>query len=296
MLNIKLGKIIEYATLISNAEESEKAFVQFFDKYTPNDFEEKKQEQVIALFNEWLIFEFINNRKQRFIDLYYFNNPDNLSKQKIDELKQIIETEHFEFLEIGKIKRGYWFMAYGFITKKEYKIYDRMGSASLPTVGVLPGRIAKVNGKWYLVGCDTFVLPISYTKRAKKMMSFSANQKERISCKQLLDFYLPRKQTKINYTVKEIKNKRKNIKKKYQKMVKKSDCIVDVKEVINLISNENYKNAFADWIEDLMNLGIPFNMLKKGNQLFQDLWNFFPHKSLNDLCPVEMLAKEHGVN
>ena len=188
--------------------ETLEAMSKFFGKYTLYDFEQ--QEQVMALFSEWLIFEYRNNKNQRLIDLYYLKDPDSLPENQSKELKQIIETERYDFLEIDEIKKGEHFTAYGIYSGKEYKIYDKMGSSSLPEIGTLPGRIAKINKKWHLVGTDTFVIPMTYTNRAKKMLKLKDSQ-EKISCKQILEYYLPKDIEKTKFSAKEIKNKRKKL-------------------------------------------------------------------------------------
>lgn len=49
---------------------------------------------------------------------------------------------------------------------------------------------------------------------------------------------------------------------------------------------------FADFITDLMKTGIPEIMCIENIDLFQAMWNYFPHQQLGDKCPHELYEKE----
>lgn len=141
MLKIKLRKIVKYAN--RREEILRRAATEFFEgtELYPGM---ENFDKISALFSEWLIFEFKLDSKINIISDYYFKNPDNLSKDLLEELKQIIDTQRFEMLELITLKRGEWLEAYGLYSGKTYKIYDRLGSLTAPNVRIGPqGRAAR---------------------------------------------------------------------------------------------------------------------------------------------------------
>lgn len=110
MLKVKLSKIVAYANRDINIVS--KAVAEFF-KETEIFPAMENFEKILALFNEWLIFDFKLDSGVNVISDYYFKNPDNLSKDLLEELRQIIETQHLEMLELITLKRGEWLKAYG---------------------------------------------------------------------------------------------------------------------------------------------------------------------------------------
>ncbi|MBU0978727.1 hypothetical protein KKF92_02765 [Patescibacteria group bacterium] len=287
-MKFKLRKVVRYAYSLQDL--AKKAGDEFFENINLHDFNESVQDEINAFFNEWLIFEFKSSQNQLIITKYFFENPDNLPESELKEIQQIIESQRYDFFEIIKVKRGEWIDTYGLTAGKKYKIYDFKGSISIAPKGVIPGRVAKVGQKWILVGCDTFLLPISYTNRAKKML-FQDNQQSNMSCKHALELYLALQNNQSQatiYTKKQIKNKRKEIKRKYQKLTQKYKCSVPFAVLEKFIYQENYQNNFADSLTDMMALGLPLNMVKQETALLSDLWNSFPHKILDDKCPIEL--------
>lgn len=174
-----------------------------------------------------------------------------------------------------------------------------MGSLSVPSKGSFWGRLAKVNNRWYLVGSNPLFFPITYTPRAKKMFS-KQNKDQRLSAKDVLSFLLPdesRKNEEIDMsqlTPKAIKNKRKKIEKKFNKLMKKHDLKIAFKQMIEFVYQENYKTNHADFYKDIAKLGIPEEIIIKNIQLFGDIWNYFPHKTLDGKSPAEKYREIYG--
>jgi len=255
-------------------------------------------ENIEGLFNEWLIFEFKLN-SQTIAAQYYFKNPDSLAEELLDELKQILETQFFDMLEIVDLKRGEWLKAYAFSTGKTYKIYEKRGSLSLPSRGSFWGRLAKVKNRWYLVGSNPLSFPVSHTPRAKKIF-LKENKGQALSAQDVLKFLLPdeskesKKPDLSQLTLKSIKNKRKKIEKRFNKLIKKYDLKTTFQEVVDFVYRENYKTNHADFYKDITKLGIPENIVFKNIQLFGDIWNYFPHKNLKNKSPAEMYRKRYG--
>jgi hypothetical protein len=125
MLKVHLRKVIEYA--YQHGELIEKAVSEFFgDNAIDRDME--NFDAISALFSEWLIFDFKIPSGKTFIVMYFLKNPDNLSGEELEELRQIIETQHFDLFEIQSLKREEWIRAYGVFIGKAYQIHDHKGS------------------------------------------------------------------------------------------------------------------------------------------------------------------------
>jgi hypothetical protein len=289
MLKVRLGRIIDYIS--EDRTVVERAFKEFFKNVSFEKLDSNLQAQVFPLFNEWLIFEYKLLSGSTPIAEYFLRNPNQLPNNQIKELEQIVKTQKYEMLEIDEVKRGEWIMAYGLLSGKNYKIYDIKGSLTIQEKGVFYGRIAKVNGKWILVGSDTVVFPISYTKRAKKTFLNQSGRIEKISCKDLLSILISTDKKEIpKYTKKQIKAKQKKLKKKYESIAKKNNLKVSFNQVTDFIYEENYKSNHAGWLKDLIKLGVFENVVFNHTKLFSNIWNFFPHKKLNGKTPAELYS------
>lgn len=295
MLKIKLGKIIDYVYEDENL--IRKAMAEFFGKAEIYP-EMENFEQVQGLFNEWLIFEFKVDSATIAAE-YYLKNPDSLSNKYLDELKQILETQFFDILEVAEIKRGEWIKVYPLSKGKTYKVYDIMASSTIPPKGSFWGRLAKVDNRWYLVGSNPLFLPLTYTPRMKKML-FQESKRKSMFAKDVLGFLLPAEdknvswQTPLSLTLKQLKNKRKKIEKEFAKLAEKYNLKVSFKELVNFVYQENYKTNHADFYKDIAKLGIPEELIVKKTQLFVNLWNYFPHKSLRGKSPAEMYKEKYA--
>jgi len=294
MLNIKTSKIIEYA--FSKEEIVLQALKEFFGNDIPGP-EQPIHQEISGLFNEWLIYDYKLPNKTTFAKEYFLKNPDNLGKSLLNELEQILKTQFYDLLEITEIKPGQWLKVYSFKKGKNFKIWDKLGSMSARRKSTITGRLAKINNRWNLVGSDGIQLPFYSTQRHKKFMhqaegGFQFTPKDTLKLlikKESSDQSL---QQKI-YTKKNIKNKRKKLKKKFEKLTKKYNFQLPFQKVVDFIYNENYQSNHADMGKDLIKLGIPKKALLNSTKLFQDIWNFFPHKTLKGKCPQEMFQETY---
>ena len=194
MLQVKLSKVIRYAT--QHEFMVRKAIVEFFG-ITPIDQHMENIEAISGLFNEWLIFDFKMPSGTTFIVDYYFKNPESLPKEQLEELRQIIETQQFEMLELQSIKRGKCLKVYGLHSGKNYTIYEHSGSLAAPGKGMFWGRIARVHGKHILVGSNPMFFPTIATPRSKKF--YLDNKPDHFSPKDVLPLVLPqRAKTSLN--------------------------------------------------------------------------------------------------
>lgn len=79
-------------------------------------------------------------------------------------------------------------------------------------------------------------------------------------------------------------------------MVEKFGSSVAFKTITDFVYEENYQPHFADYLTDLIKLGIPELMCIEHIDYFQEIWNYFPHKSLGGKCPHELYQEEYFEN
>jgi len=271
MLSFKTSKIIDFAHNLLDSQTINKLLFNFLDHRSPTDYSEP--EKLSGFFSEWLIFEHNYNDDNNIFNLYYLKNPDNLSEKQLNDIKQVIETQKYELLEVVEVESGKYIKAYGLSTGKIYKIHEKLGSKSMKVGYTFPGRVAKINNKYYLVGTDTIILPISFNQKTKAMLK--NNDEDIFSIKDTIAYLVINKTEPLpRYTMKEVKNKRKKLTTKYNKIAKKYKVAITVEEIIESIKIENYGDNTTDWTTDLMKLGIPFIILEKYVKLFQDFWKY----------------------
>lgn len=281
-----LRKVIDFA--MTKPAEVDEAYRQFFGLLP---FSELKP-QWEQLFIEWLIFDYKPPIKTSFLIEYTLRNPDHLDRSTLNQFEQIVKTQLYSQFEIFKIKRGLWIYVEDLFSGKTYKVYDKKASESVPAKGIIPGRIAKVDNMWYLVGANSIYFPITYTERARrhmrklKMKNFSP----RDTVELLRSQEKPQRASVSIPTKKELEEKRKGLKEKYTDIAKKFNMTFSFDDLIEEIYKEERVNVLDFW-KDLEKKGLKQKMLMEDVQLFQDMWNYFPHKCLNNLSPIEVFSK-----
>lgn len=281
-----LKKVIEYA--MKNPVEVDRAYEQFFGSLPFSELKPEWEE----LFLEWLIFDFRTLFKTAFIAEYILQNPDDLKEEILNQFIQIAETHHYSHFEVIKIKKGEWIEIEDLYSGKMYRVYDKKTSETIASFGTIPVRVAQVEGKWYLVGANSVFFPITHTARAKKNM-LDINGKG-YSPKETVD--LLRDQEKNppsgvpNISKEELKLKRLSLRRKYINLAKRGKITLSFEALIGEISQENKVNVLDFW-KSLEKKGIKFEVLVNNMEIFQDIWNYFPHRCLNNLSPVEVFVK-----
>lgn len=223
---------------------------------------------------------------------YVLKNPDKLEGKELDRFKQIVETHFYSQFEILAIKRSQWIRVEDLFSGNSYIIYEKKGSETLPKRGVIPGRVAKVDGRWYLVGANSVYFPITYTERAKE--HFKKIKMKNYSPRDTVELLMSHEQSPFQPpsipTAEELKKKRKSLKKEYSKIAKKYDSTLLVDKLVEEIYKEDRVNVLDFW-KGLEKKGLKFEMLIENTELFQDIWNYFPHKCLDGLSPIELFTK-----
>lgn len=294
MLHIRLGKIVRFANVQSGY--IRKATRTFFpDTFDPSQHSSEENNQIAALFNEWFIFDFVPTQpKPSIIKQYYFLNPDRLEDLELSELEQIINTQLYSKFQIEKLIPDKGMDVIDIFTGKPYYIEDIKGSNN-NRIGTISGRLAKVNNSYYLVGSDPLFFPITYTKRAIELNSKKSGLVGTITPKTLFEeFYLHKRVDTMHDSSIDVQAKRKELEKEYEIAAKKAQCNTPFNVFIDFVYNENYQKNLGDFYVHLTSkLHIPEKMIFDNVLLFQDLWNFFPHKILGDKCPHDLVNEFH---
>lgn len=281
ILHIQLHLITDFAR--SHYQEFvQEAFTEFFFGINMEKQSKQTLESLFPLFNEWLMFEYrLPNGRTMALE-YYSRNAYKLDSLATSELEQIIKTQFFDLFQITDLLPGKWIKARGIYTGVYYTIEDISLFKNIQFPGCLHTRIAKVNGTWITVGSNPLFIPMEYTVRAQKIM---AKGHPTLSAKDIIQLYLPQKSPQIV----PVSTKRKSLSQKYSQLQAKYDLKSSFSQLSDLIYNENYQTNFTDMFTDFnKKLKIPQKVIFNHVQFFQDCWNYFPHKNLNDKAPVEM--------
>lgn len=297
ILRVKLGKIVNYAhNRVGDMDALWKKFLGDEKLWLKN---KNIKENVAPLFNEWLIFEF-TQEDLTFVSEYYLKNPDGLTEDILEELKQVIQTEKLELLEVENVNvKQSWIEAYALFSGKIYKIYDESLSSSIKTGYTIWGRVAKLNGKYLLCGADSGIVQIKFAEGARKMF-LEIGKRGTFSMTDVVSMFYGKKESEplssnLPKTKKEIKKQQKKLKNKYQKLTKKYGFKIDFEGIINFIYNERYSvsNRDSDYYNDVIKLmGVDENFMEKHFHILADLWNYFPHKNLDNESPAEKALRE----
>lgn len=270
-------------------DQAQKGFEKFWGKNTVPD---RNDTELWQYYMEWIMFDFRLKNGSTFLIEYSLTNPDNLDKNIINQFKQIAETQNYSQYQVLGVKRGEYVELEDIYTGKIYKAYDKLGSESMDPESSIFARLAKVDSKWYLVGANPVGMPITYTERMKKMLRRNFNpKKDRLTPKDAYKLILARRENvkkSVRFlTPKEIKNKRKALKKSFEKLSLKYNPKMTFDSLLAEIYNENRVNVLDFW-KKLAKKGLTEDFVMDRFQLFTDIWNHFPHKCLKDKSPVEL--------
>lgn len=264
------------------------ALKEFF-KDTPPITHEQENE-AFPLFSEWLIYDYRQPGGSSFIIEYTLKNPDHLPAAELSRFEQVTKTQRYGGFEIISIKRGEWIDVEHLFLGEKTKVYDVSSSKTIPDKGTVVGRIACVEGKWYFVGANPFYFSMTYTPRMKKIMQ-SEKTNPYMSPKETWELVsTPKAPPPPTFSPSDIKKKRETIQKEFGNLKKKYNFSVSFQDILTLVYEENRKSPIDLW-QSLFKNGLPEEVMIKHMQLFQDIWNFFPHKILKGKSPTEMFQQ-----
>lgn len=291
MLKVRLRDVVTYAG--QRPDLINLAVKKFFDN---NEIDPNGEyfDEITALFNEWLIFDFELDSSRNWLTEYYLKNPYSLSSDHLHELEQIIRTQIYDLFEIVSLDRGVSINVYGIFSGRNYKVREKSLSSQAPNEGSFWNRVAEIDGKWIFVGSNPSILPMTYTPRMKKML-FNEKGNKRFTSKIALGILMSRGSEKnptddFPKNPQELEKSRKKIEKRYSLLSNRYGFTPSFNEVVKFVFVENYNHNEADFYTDLIKMGIPEKPFFKHYNLFGDVWNYFPHKRLKGKSPVELSA------
>jgi len=91
-------------------------------------------------------------------------------------------------------------------------------------------------------------------------------------------------------TKKQILERRKEIEKELLKMLKETKSDFGLDDIKEIIYNEDGQDSLTDVIA-MFDTGQDAVELQNVLELVNDAWNYFPHKCLNGLCPMEKILE-----
>lgn len=295
MLNFRIGKIVAY--IEQAGIDLEKAAKEFFGDYEIYP-DMPGFEQISSLFNEWLVFDYKLTGSTTISSDYYLKDPDKLSPDLMNELKQIVETQTYDLFEVEDVNPGKSMDVWGMFSGKKYRVLEKSLSSSMQgRKGSFYNRVARVNGSFYFIGSHPFFFPITYTDRSRTF--FSQLKDEPITPKHILPLIIKKESRRrldlsTSLTKKNIKAKRKKLEKKFKKLSLIYELTIPFQKLTDFVYQESYKDHFGDFYKDIAEVGLPERMIVDNLKFFQDIWNFFPHKKLGGRCPGEKFKEIYG--
>ncbi len=285
-MRFPLRKVIDFS--MTKPGEVDGAYLEFFGNL-PVDQLRKEWEE---LFLEWLTFDYKQKGGTTFLVEYILRNPDNFDAEKISQFEQISRSQIYSMFEIQEINKGKWFILEDLHTGKIYKVLEHTGTTILKDRGSIPGRIAKVDGNWYLVGANSVYFPLTHTQRSKKYMrKFKITNYSPKDTAELLMAHDNRPPAPPEaVTKKQIEDKRVELKKTFEEIAEKYHFSLSFDALLNEIYRENRVNVLDFW-KSLAKKGLSEKFLSEKPEVMQDIWNYFPHKCLNGLSPIEAYIK-----
>lgn len=270
-------------------QEVEKAADKFFSKVKADDC--IGDEKTAAMFfSEWLVFDYYRGNKPSFLIEYLLVNPDQLKEKELSVFHKIGESMRFLQMEIKEIKRGEYLDTEDVFTGENYRIYDKSASATMPREGMFYARIGEAENKWYFIGAMPLYFPVTMTARMKRMIR-RKKVKEKINFLEIINLYLTKKSESQDLVSKlssrQLIEKRRDLENHYRAAAKKFRGAMSFKELINFIYNENRKDILIFW-KELIKKGLTEKLFLSHTQLIMDIWNYFPHKCLDNKSPYEM--------
>ncbi len=269
----------------------DRAYFEFFGPLPISDLTQEWED----LFLEWLLFDHQQENGMSFFVEYTLKNPDQLDKNKINQFKQITETQFYSFFEVQKVEKGQWLILEDLHSGKIYKAHEKKGASIIKAPANLPGRLAKIDNRWYLIGAKNVYFPNTYTEKTKKNLREMKIKK--YSPQDTFQILKGRDQKNQppppKVTKKQIKAKRKKLRKDYEKCLEKYNISLSFDDLTQAIYEENGGNFINFW-QEMIDNGLTEKFFKEKHLILQDVWNYFPHRCLNDMSPVEAYNKAKG--
>lgn len=275
--------VIDFAH--TKPDSTRKAFLEFFGENLP---EAETEEQASPLFSEWLIFDFRQPSGVSFLTEYALKNPDTLHEETIKDFTDVIKTHSYGIFEIKSVKRPEWIELENILKGNKMKVYDKTSTPTIPERGILHARIGKVRGKWYFVGSNPTLTGVEFSPRMKKVLRESLTDilfSPRDTWKMVSSPKNP-PPPRVNPHI--VREKREELEKSYSELKRKYTLKPEFEDIVRFVYEENNASPLDVW-KHMVNKGIPEDVFVSNTQIFEDVWNYFPHKILRGKSPVELI-------
>ncbi len=209
-------------------------------------------------------------------NFYYFSidviiencNDDNLSKKE----KEICETKRFSFFlfldAIENLMGRHYSSEYD-----KYEYIDDMPPSIYKSLEMLFWRMTR--DKEMMKEYSNFLKG----KEDFERQQFEASKRLREDIKKV-----------SNMSEKDILKKRQEVERDMRQILSKMDTKLTWEDMRYIIYNEEPKKGTEKMI-DWLDLSDDIDKANDVLQVINDAWNFFPHKKLDGLCPIEMIKK-----
>lgn len=274
--------VVDYAH--TKDEIMQRAFLEFFGANVPD---EGTEDLAFPLFSEWLIFDFKQPNRSTFLTEYVLKNPDTLHIETIADFTDVVETQVYGIFEIQSVKRPEWIELEDILRRKKMKVYDKTSILTIPDRGILHARVGKVRGKWYFVGSNPTFTGAEFTSRLKKVLreTFTTVSFSPRDTWQMIT--APKNLPLPDLNSQMIQKKKEEVEKLYNKLKIKHILKPTFKNILQFIYEEDNASPLDVW-KQMTKRGIPEEIFIANTQLFQDIWNLFPHKVLHGKSPAEV--------
>ena len=288
-----ITKVYEhYFTSPTYESEVMRALREFFnrpdlDKGDRLDVGDEKSE---GFFKEWFLYDFKTKDGRTILEDFVARNPLRLTASEMSLYRNLLDNK-FGIFEIVNIKRDQGLTLRDLQTGIERFVYEKSLTHQAKKGHVIFGRIGNIGDHYELIGADTFSLQdIDY-----ETMRFFVSKKLKITPKEANEVWTPRQfsgEWSPIESKQEIIKKRKEIEQELVDMLREAKSDFGLDDIKEIIYNEDGHDSLTDIIA-MFDAGRGATELQNVLELANDAWNYFPHKIIGGLSPVEKLLEYH---
>lgn len=262
------------------------AMREFFDRpdlRSGNEMETTQGEE--NLFIEWLFFDYKLKNGKTMLKDFYESNPFGLSKNDLSIYKNLQENI-YGLYKIKKVDVGRGLYLENLRTMKKYFVHEFSGSLEAKSGDSVFGRIGKVEDHYELVGCDATVISANF---GENFLNDFRKFEDTLTPKTIRGICAKKADQSHRLTKEEFSQERKEIEECIVELLGRSESDFSLADVKDAIYNEEEQDDMMH-VMAMFDRGRP-DELSEVLDLVTDAWNYFPHKSLNGLSPMEITNK-----
>lgn len=130
-----------------------------------NLFRDIKEE---GYFNEWLLYDFKFKDGKGMLEKYYYENPESIPEYRRSIYKDLMEN-YFGLYEILEIRPFTGLKLRRLEDSKEFDVYEMSLTTQVNIGDLFFTRVARVEDRYELVGCDTELFGLSALPEKQKL-------------------------------------------------------------------------------------------------------------------------------